>query len=1251
MEDITLPDYDTTFGLRWDYNLKWKPVEDNSIDFLVKFAQEKDPVTGLTKDKVFNDAKGVIYKIAHLYCGFKTNKKGGQYIAKKFTPITPFEEDAYIVYLPIKDRKLVDENNMPIANNTIIEFVYAGFDDKEGSGSGGSGGGSGGGDEDEWGETTKYIENKFLRWKPLRTRYDKTFEYRNSQKMKRQKINVINKLFFEEGYIFKILDKYTYNISFMSDFCHKGRSLINKTPSDNTRDVRYRVKVFEILNELIQKLIATSLLKQLFQNEQYYRLHEKQIYNDFNYYVNELRNICIHNLPYRKNADNNFNIYGNNNRHMGPVSYLIELLKSFQVPSNTELLLNIEKTLNISSNYGNDFKTANNNWRNIHFPITYDMIFKGKNIVSKKDYYYKTDLSKNRNDCPGINIRNFHNYIKGILFTQATKLLRYRNQDNEIRLLELACGKAQDLFKWCENNINLVVGIDYKLDNIENEINGANIRYMQNKDDFIKNKVGICPSVHFIVGDISKNIKSMDAFKLDTRGEYRKLAQRLWSDKKDNLNVKQFNLISIQFAIHYLFGTKDMLDGLINNIDDNLTLGGVLIGTCFNGETLWNEMKKLATGESIYQNIEDKHGNVVDSQVLWRIIKNYTNRQRDDNSEEFFPEDVRSLGHSVQVYIKSINVLIEEYLVNMKYLIKRLAERNIRILEDEDSKIFYDYALSSSSVSASDMKSYEKRTKIEMFEAFYTSFQNKRGNKLSEKEKKWSYLNRTFVFKKYGSPEDSIWNRFKRKIIEDCHIRSVVEENDSSKIRSLIKENYLQEGYPNRETILTNILHKLKQEKYAILNDRNPTTDKYLDGPDVPFKKDPDRTLLPEYDANLLDGSHGGDKDAGRVNLTSQKVNDHQEKKRKLRECFNIMQHLFHVYTAFLNGTTAKITEGSKSKLQYVKWNTVINVFPERSAIDECFKILQTALNTPDFYELMQAYKLAINMYTSYFDHYMRRRNDSKLQEISQVEKVENANMVNRNNYIKVATYLQECVLDYVGRIVDSSKVDLMHLTIFTEELTVDKIPPIRSEASSGLLHEVDGVQKLMKTIKSETVDYEQTKFAKFLRLYGKKKLDTYISLLKKLSSGKSKKVTDKIPQIFVDFYEYVVKRFISKYKETESGKRFIQAGGAVLSNSTKSLVSVTESMRELYDSHQFSEEHLNAEHYDFMKYAHDNYQKYKQIGGNIQQLVLLTNPKKVQYCEKYALTQKNHPTCREFLGSVNDLKAYIKSQINKIGN
>ena len=88
--------------------------------------------------------------------------------------------------------------------------------------------------------------------------------------------------------------------------------------------------------------------------------------------------------------------------------------------------------------------------------------------------------------------------------------------------------------------------------------------------------------------------------------------------KYDEQNQK-FNLISMQFAIHYMFDNKERLDGLIDNNDQNLTLGGLFIGTCFDGSMVWDKLKEMTRGEFISES--DVNGS-----LIWKVTKNYVNK-------------------------------------------------------------------------------------------------------------------------------------------------------------------------------------------------------------------------------------------------------------------------------------------------------------------------------------------------------------------------------------------------------------------------------------------------------------------------------------------------------------------------------------------------------------------------------------------------------------------------------------------------
>jgi hypothetical protein len=313
-------------------------------------------------------------------------------------------------------------------------------------------------------------------------------------------------------------------------------------------------------------------------------------------------------------------------------------------------------------------------------------------------------------------------------------------------------------------------------------------------------------------------------------------------------------------------------------------------------------------------------------------------------------------------------------------------------------------------------------------------------------------------------------------------------------------------------------------------------------------------------------------------------------------------------------------------------------------------------METPDFYELLDVDKLSIKTYRDLFDDYHRRKADKKLQKIGREEKKQNGIQNNLHKYLKISLIFQECVVDYVSRIRTSEQLDPKLMTIFTEEQTIDNISTIRSDISPALESTIAGVLKLLKKVKSEDVDYEETVFNRIIQLYSAKTLTEYMKLLKKFSAPKSDKVAQKIPNVYIRLYEYLLKRFLKNFAEEEAGRQ--QLGGAVgehidnlsyLMNPANGVED--ESIENMFDSHQFSEQHLQAEHFNFMQRAHDNYRKFKQSGGadeNLQNLILLTKKEQTAYCRKYAKTHLNHPICKQFMGSVNELTAYLKTKLNQ---
>ena len=508
LRETQISDYDLEFGRTWVRNLKWKPECDNSIDFLIEFQNK----TVYQMDYV--DKKMYQYNLAYLYCG--DNIKGS-YRKRRFIPGSPYVKNAYEIYLKLDDKNnTYSLDNMPVQNNTIVECIY------------------------NLSDLDREIGH---RWSILRTRHDKTFLFRKGIVQKNRYMNILDKFLFNDKVILFILKSYLD--SNMNNYIAIEK-LITKAETDLER-----YDYLGILQKIAHMLYNKSSFDLLKAEQNRYKIQNKSQFSEWNYLIVETSKILKRMIKNYIKSSDSFNLYKSD-------FLLKDILMSLTENKNFNLLVDVYSNFTINIQYGNNYKTANNVWKNIHEPITEEMNFSGKNIMPRQEYYYKTDLSISRDSSLSINIRLFHNFVKGYLYNLVAKYLR---QDREtISLLELACGKGQDLFKYNIAEIDNVVAIDISKDNIENEVNGANMRYINLKEsgnDYNTN-------VQFLVGDISKKIQNLDAFNKDTISEqiYYKRAETLFSKKSAN-----YDIVSIQFAMHYMFKDRLKLKNFVENVD------------------------------------------------------------------------------------------------------------------------------------------------------------------------------------------------------------------------------------------------------------------------------------------------------------------------------------------------------------------------------------------------------------------------------------------------------------------------------------------------------------------------------------------------------------------------------------------------------------------------------------------------------------------------------------------------------------
>ena len=379
-------------------------------------------------------------------------------------------------------------------------------------------------------------------------------------------------------------------------------------------------------------------------------------------------------------------------------------------------------------NYGNAYHVANNNWYSIHNPITANMLSTGIDIPieapSNPDVYYDNNGQSCRNTSNTRALQDFHNmYVKRKLISGVASVTSAET------LIDFAVGKGGDIPKWIDAKLSFVFGIDYSNDNLENKLNGAYARYLSYKKDYNQ-----LPGVLFVHGDSSKNIKNKDGL---IGADAKRITDAVFGigDKNNKMEktvhryfgrgIKGFDMASCQFAIHYFFETQHTLHSFIKNVAECTKLNGHFIGTCYDGFTVFRQLARKKIGESIHETSPDGDS----TKYMWKIQKEY--------DQTTFNNDHTSVGYKINVFQESINKAFSEYLVNFEYLKKIFHLYGFDVIKTESA---HQMGLPSGSGMFSELFDHMKKRN--------TSTMYGKAAEMSQSERRISFLNRYFIFKR-----------------------------------------------------------------------------------------------------------------------------------------------------------------------------------------------------------------------------------------------------------------------------------------------------------------------------------------------------------------------------------------------------------------------------------------------------------------------------------------------------------------------
>ena len=437
------------------------------------------------------------------------------------------------------------------------------------------------------------------------------------------------------------------------------------------------------------------------------------------------------------------------------------------------LRVRYDKTNELKSgfrNYGNAYRVANNNWLTIHNPITSEMISSALNIPDYFDsyseetqdqvYYQRNGGSTYKSK----SMRDFHNlYVK--------KRLIQAVSEPKQSLIDYAVGKAGDLPKWIDSKLGFVFGIDLSRDNINNRKDGACARYLSQKGNYKK-----IPTCIFVNGNSGENIRKGAAFKEEYAsvkekeivaalfGNGPKDATTLGEVVKSHYGVASggFNISSVQFSLHYFFENEKMLNEFVKNVAECTKLNGYFIGTCYDGQTVFDLLKHTEYDDSIVY-MENNH-------KMYEIVKKY--------KQTGFPDDETSLNYAINVFQDSIGKVSKEYLVNFDYFVRVMENYGFVLISNEDAQ---GMGLPRSTGLFKDLFTQMEKETNRNYKQDY-----KNALYMSPEEKKVSFMNRYFIFRKLREVDaDKLLKMNVTKSVDEIEIPT--EQTDAKKTNKRVK--------------------------------------------------------------------------------------------------------------------------------------------------------------------------------------------------------------------------------------------------------------------------------------------------------------------------------------------------------------------------------------------------------------------------------------------------------------------------------
>ncbi|DAZ96196.1 TPA: hypothetical protein N0F65_012386 [Lagenidium giganteum] len=186
---------------------------------------------------------------------------------------------------------------------------------------------------------------------------------------------------------------------------------------------------------------------------------------------------------------------------------------------------------------------------------SFDQVTKDEDPSAAADFYnkLKRNATSERADSVLFHMRAMNNWVKSILINEFSK--------RDDRVLDLACGKGGDLMKWAKRGISKYVGVDIAQKSLEDAVDRFKSATQYRDLD-----------VEFVQGDLGRVSLLNDALNCWT-------VDKGWHNAVPLEEPYSFNMVSMQFSFHYMFGDEERASRFFRTLHETLADGGIFIGT------------------------------------------------------------------------------------------------------------------------------------------------------------------------------------------------------------------------------------------------------------------------------------------------------------------------------------------------------------------------------------------------------------------------------------------------------------------------------------------------------------------------------------------------------------------------------------------------------------------------------------------------------------------------------------------------